>query len=267
MEPNSKRRRFRLSIARPLQPIDTINRVIAVMFRYKNPVTYRDISSACNMHPVTVSQALSAAHDTGLTELAGKKGLYVLSKDGEDYARYLTAGKAREAREILRRSLRRNPRWTEIIKFLTATRGQSRDPLDLVLEIERITGKHWASMTRYRLRDSLVSILESAEMVIKEGTKIIAVKEEQIEQEEETEEGAKDMFKKPAFIPAPSPFRPEDTFWMLRGDDFNFEIRRSPESLEFAKKQFADWVEYLEKNLGKEKPETRQSGGVPNQEQ
>jgi hypothetical protein len=266
----STKRRATMEIARPFQPMDIINQVVTVLYRYSTPVMYKDISAACKMHPVTVSQGLSAARDVGLTDLSGKKGLYILTKEGEEYAMLLTAGKGREAKDVLRNLLKRNPLWTEIVRFLAATRGQSRDPLDLVLEIERITGKHWSGMTRSRLRDSLVSILESADMVIREGSKIISVAEGQIKREKEEAEAKQvvtvdDRVLETRSALSPSSSKMEQDFAILRGDDFTFEVRRDLDALEFAKKQFADWIEYIKDKLNKEKQEARHSGGVPNQ--
>jgi len=250
-----KTSRARIKIARPLQRIDSINKVVKVMYGYKTSVIYKDIATACDMHPVNVSQALSAARDVGLTELAGKKGLYNLSQEGKEYARLLTAGKERDARTLLRRLIKQNPLWIEIGKFLDATRGQPRDPLDLVLEIERKAGKQWSPSTRAGLRDSLVSILDFAEVVVQEGSKIISVGEKQIEHEDETDS---------QLTPEPHEAA-EKEFAMLKGDDFTFEVRKDLETLEFAESQFAAWVNYLKKTLLKENHEARQSSGVPNQ--
>jgi hypothetical protein len=259
--------RIRLKVARPYMAIEAINKVVTVLYRYKTSATYKDISSACGMHPVMVSQALAAARDVGLVESAGRKGLYILTAEGVEYARFISAGKATEAKNILRIILKKNPLWAEIIRFLSATRGQSRDPLDLVLEIERITGKRYAGLTRSRLRDSLVSILEAAEMVIKEGSKIIPVDESQIERSEIVEGESPEMkeflakvkeaaSKKPS-IPPPEPSTVQQDFAILRGDDFTFEVRKDLDALEFVKKQFADWIEYVRVKLEKEKQDAR----------
>jgi hypothetical protein len=246
------RKRFRLSIACPLQSINVINRVVKVLYNYKRAASYKDIATACNIHPINVSQALSAAHDMGLTELAAK-GLHALSEDGIEYVRLLSSGKERDASTLLRMALKKNPHWNETMTFLSATTGQSRDPLDLVLEIERKSGKQWKPAMRGRVRDSMVSILEFAELVFKEGSKItpIAPKERpELEEESQLEI---------------SPPKAERDFAMLRGDDFTFEIRRDLNAIEFAEKQFADWVTYLKKKLVPEEETARQSGGVPNQ--
>jgi len=101
---------------------------------------------------------------------------YVLTKDGEEYARLMTAGKEGDARLFLRKVIESNPLWADIIFFLKATRGP-RDPLDLVLDIERKLGKKWAPGMRNRLRASYVSILSHVGLIQKEGSKIISLAE------------------------------------------------------------------------------------------
>ncbi|MDH5449022.1 MAG: hypothetical protein OEY24_03435 [Candidatus Bathyarchaeota archaeon] len=248
----------RMKIARPLQNLDAVNKVVRVMYGYKTAVMYKDIASACGMHPVNVSQALSAAHDIGLTESAGRKGLYNLTSEGKDYARLLTAGKENEAKNLLKHIIRQNPLWVEIIRFLDATRGQPRDPLDLVLEIERKVGKQWSTSTRGAIRESLVSILEYAQMIVKEGPQIISVGEEQIETESEAEQRTEPL------TPQVDTYLDSD-FEFLKSSDFTFEVRKDAKAVEFAQTQFAAWITYLKKKLAEEKQDARQSGGVPNQ--
>lgn len=267
---NTPKKRTILRVARPLQSIEVINKVVAVLYRYRAPVMYKDIAVACKIHPINVSQGLSAARDVGLTELAGKRGLYTLTKDGERYAMLLTAGKDSEAKNVLRNTIRKNPLWAEILRFLDATRGQSRDPIDLVLEVERITGKHWSNVTRQSLRDNLVSILEYAEMIIKEGSKIIPVDKKLIITEEAQGEDTAEVEESLSIAQETSALRKskfdvEQNFAVLRGDDFTFEVRKDLDSIEFAKKQFSDWIEYVSKKVEKEQQDARQSGGVPNQ--
>lgn len=253
----SERPSIKVVIARPLQNMHIINKVIRIMFGYRGSIMYKDISAACNMHPVNVSQALSGARDVGLVELAGKKGLYRLTKAGMEYARFLTAGKDREAKDLIRFLLNKNPLWAEIIRFLNVTRGQSRDILDLVLEIERKSGKQWGAAMRKRIGDSISSILEYAGMVTKEGSSIISVVEWDIGREDETE-----------LPPELQRLRSEDKeFSILEGDDFTFEVRNDLDAIGFAENQFVAWIRYLKKKLKGDKQEARQSGGVPNQQQ
>jgi hypothetical protein len=256
----------RSTVPTPLQSISAINKVVIALYSYKKPVMYKDISNAVGMHPVNVSQALSSSRDIGLTELSGKKGLYSLTNEGREYTRLLTAGKESEARKILRELLRTNPLWVDVIAFLDATRGQSRDPVDLALEIERRSGKQWKHIMRNRVRDSLVSILDFSEMIVKEGSKIIAVEGKQTIHFGETDIVVPERFTlKPSSIPSPTPPPSDDGFASLRGDDFTFEVRKDLDVIEFAKRQFSVWIEYVEKNLKQKKQENRQSDGVPNQ--
>ena len=242
-----------IKIARPTQTIQVINKVVSVLYNYKRPVLYKDIATACGMHPVNVSQALSAAYDIGLTQLAGKKGLHALTNDGREYVLFLSSGKENDAKRMLGKLLEKNPLWSEILTFLNATRGQSRNASDLVLEIERKAGKHWKPSMRSRLRDSLISILEFANFVMRDGSSIVPIPPVKIPKPDE------------AYVPTAAEVRPD--FLRLAGDDFTFEVRNDPDSLEFAESQFRAWIDHLKKKQAKENESARQSGGVPNQQQ
>ena len=234
------------AIATPIQSIDVINNLVSVLFTYKRSVMYKDIATVVKLHPATVSQGLSASRDLGLTKLAGKKGLYVLTKEGEEYARLITAGKEGDAELFLRKVIENNPLWIDIIFFLKATRGQARDPLDLVLDIERKLGKKWAQGMRNRLRASYVSILSYVGLIQKEGNKIISMAEATPEEP---------LTKPSHIIPsAKHPSLSSKEFARLQTEDFSFEVRRDIEVLNFAKEQFLAWIEYLRKKLAEKSP-------------
>lgn len=231
----------RVQIATPNRGIEVINKVISVLFSYKRPAMYKDVAIASNLHPMTVSQALSASRDIGLTTSGGKKGLYVLTKHGQEYARFLTVGKEKEAKLILRELLQRQPRWKEIMVFLNAIRGEARDPLDLVIDIERKLNKSWSQSARSRYRDCLVSILTYAGLIEIQGGKMFSLLgEEAPEEEEVTPEAA-----------VPTEMPPFD-FALLQTDDFRFEIRKDSAVLAFAKSQFLAWIDYLQKRIAEE---------------
>lgn len=237
-------------IATPIQSIEAINKVVGVLFNYNRSVMYKDVAIASNLHPMVASQALSTARDIGLTELSGKRGLYVLTKRGIEYARLLTAGKQEEAKPILRQIIKNNPKWTEIMLFLKATRGQARDPLDLVLDIESKLGKKWSQSMRLRISDCLVSILNFAGLIQKEGGKIFSLVE--------TEATSTEIVT-PDTVESTEPvtISKEEEFEKLETNDFRFEIRRDLKVLDFAKNQFSAWVEYLKQKLSEVKIEGR----------
>lgn len=236
------------AIATPIQSIDVINNLVSVLFTYKRSVMYKDISAIAKLHPANVSQGLSASRDLGLTKLAGKKGLYVLTKDGEEYARLITASKEDEAKSFLRKIIEHSPLWAEILLFLKATRGQARDPLDLVLDIERKLGKKWSSGMRNRLRASYVSILSYVGLIQKEGDKIISIAEAEPEEQQ--------IPPTPSLGPAKHRQIISEEFAILQTDDFKFEIRKDIEVLSFAKEQFLAWTEYLKKKLIETQPKS-----------
>jgi len=225
-------------IATPNQSIDSINKVVSVLFTYMRPAMYKDVAIATNLHRATASQALSASRDIGLTTSGGKKGLYVLTEFGKEYARLLTAEKENEAKLYLRQLLQSQAAYKEILMFLRAIRGEARDPMDLIIDIERKLNKSWSQSARNRYRDCLVSILAYAGLVQKEGDKIFSVTGGEAPFEEATPE-----------IAAPT----YEEFELLQTNDFRFEIKKEVEVLSFAKSQFLAWIEYLEKKMTKEK--------------
>ena len=231
-----------VQIATPNQRIDVINKVVTVLFNYKRPAMYKDVAIAANLHPSSVSQALSASRDMGLTTSGGKKGLYVLTDRGREYARFQTVRREKEAKLILRELLQVQPRWKEIMVFLKAIRGEARDPLDLVIDIERKLGRSWSQSGRISYRECLVSILGYADLVEVRGGKIFSLLgEEAPEEEEVTPE-----------VGVPTGMPPSD-FALLQTDDFRFEVRKDSDVLDFAKSQFIAWMDYLKQRLVEEK--------------
>ena len=224
--------------------IEPVNKVVAVLFNYKRPATYKDIAAAAAMHPGNVSKALSSSRDLGLSQLAGKKGLYVLTKPGQEYARLLTAGKVDDASQVLRQVIQSSQTWAEVVSFLNATRGEARNPMDLVLDVERKNEKQWSSRMRETVRDSYVSALAFAGLVEKEGRNIISrIGGQDVRQIKVEEQGqghdeiqVRQMVEKPQFF-------------QLKSDDFAFEVRKDAASLEFAEAQFNFWIKQVKKKL------------------
>ena len=89
------------NIATPLVTIGTINTVLVVLFRIDKPAKYSEINTMADLSPVNTSKALSAARDMTLTEYAGKRGTYVLTSKGKEYARLISADKENEAKKVL----------------------------------------------------------------------------------------------------------------------------------------------------------------------
>ena len=137
--------------------------------------TYKDITEAAGYHPTTVSLALSTARDIGLTQSAGRKGLYNFTDAGVDYCRNLQAKRLPEAKAILKNLILTNPLWNDVIGFLKANQNEGRDPLDLTMKIEKRLGKTWSGAMQKTVVDSLVSVLEFAELVRVEAGKIVSL--------------------------------------------------------------------------------------------
>ena len=230
-----------VQIATPNARIDVINKVVTVLFNYRRPAMYKELAIASNLHPSSVSQALSASRDMGLTTSGGKKGLYVLTDRGKEYARFQTVGREKEAKLILRELLQEQPRWKEIMVFLKVIRGEARDPLDLVIDIERKLNRSWSPSGRSNYRECLVSILAYAGLIEVQGGKIFSLLGEEEEPEEEVS---------PAVVALPTEI-PSD-FALLQTDDFRFEVRKDVNAVDFAKSQFLAWIDYLKQRLADE---------------
>ncbi|RLI47315.1 hypothetical protein DRO69_00925 [Candidatus Bathyarchaeota archaeon] len=240
-------------IATPSVGIDGINHAVRALRAYKEPATYKDLAKGANLHPVYMSQSLSAARDVGLTESAGKRGLYKLTSDGEEYARFLSYGQESECKELLKRIILNNPLWSEIIRFLRMSKGEARDPLLLVGDIEGKLGKRWSPSMRSGYASAYTSILEFAGLIRVEGGNMVS----ELELEEKPEKG-----EKPAgLVPesrAPLPTTLEEYTEFSIADSFKVLIRKDIESLEFFEDQikeksiFSPWIAYEKKKLEKE---------------
>lgn len=187
-------------IARPVCGIDSINQAVRALYGYKKPALYKDLATAANLHPVYLSQALSSARDVGLTEHAGKRGVHKLTSAGEEFGLLVSVGKEAEAREVLKRVILANPTWSEIITFLRLNKGEPRDPLDIVTDVERKLSKRWSSTMRGKLAKAYTSILEYAGIARTDKDRIIpliGVEEGETERTEETMLTEESMGTKP----------------------------------------------------------------------
>lgn len=158
-------KKITVSIATPTVGMDAIHSAVRALYAYKRPATYKDLATAVNMSETYLSSALSAARDAGLATLAGKRGLYKLTPEGEDYSRLLSYGKDSECREILKELVLESPLWSEIVTFLKVSGKQERNASDLVLDIERKLGKKWSERMRDRVATAYSSILEHAGII------------------------------------------------------------------------------------------------------
>jgi hypothetical protein len=151
-----------------------MNLSLRALWNYKSSATYKDLATPAGLHPTVVSQALSSARDVGLTEYAGKRGLYTFTPQGKEYTRALTGGAESEAKDRLRQIILTNPRWVGIVAFLRTNVGVPRPNVDLVLDVERRLSKQWSSGMRTNVAQSLVSILEFAGLAMVESGRIIS---------------------------------------------------------------------------------------------
>lgn len=249
-----KKYRKTTKIATPSVGIDGVNHAIRALRAYKESATYKDLAKGAGLHPVYMSQSLSASRDLGLTEYAGKRGLYKFTSDGEEYARFLSYGQESDCRKLLKKVILENPLWSEITRFLRMSGGQERDPLLLVGDIEGKLGKQWSPSMRNGYANAYISILEFAGLLRVEAGNIIS----QLPREPEEKPGIDEepLPSKPSPM-KPFPIAPEGFAEFSISDSFKVMVRKDKDSLEFFENQikegsiFALWIEHEKKKLTK----------------
>lgn len=240
----SKKYKKTTKIATPSVGIDGVNHAVRALRAYKEPATYKDLAKGAGLHPVYMSQSLSASRDLGLTQYAGKRGLYKFTSDGEEYARFLSYGQESDCKALLKKVILDDPPWSEIIRFLRMSEGQERDPLLLVGDIEGKLGKQWSPSMRNGYANAYTSILEFAGLIRVEGGKIVSKLPS--EPEEKPERGK---------IPPPPP--PEEYLEFSIADSFRVVVRKDIDSLGFFEDQvkessiFTPWIKHEKKKLQK----------------
>lgn len=154
--------------------IEGINQAVRALYAYKVPATYKDLAQGAGLHPVYMSQSLSASRDIGLATSAGKRGLYKLTELGTKYALYLSYGENDKAKNLLGDALQKLPNWSEIIKFLRMSYRQERTALSLVADVEGKLGKHWTDSLRNTYASSYTSVLKFAGLLENSGNNIVS---------------------------------------------------------------------------------------------
>lgn len=242
------------SAATPIYGMETINRVLRALYNYKKPATYKELASHSGLHTITTSQALSSSRDVGLSRLAGKRGLYDLSPEGIDYARFLTAGKEEDARRVLRQVILSNPLWTEVVSFLRTNLNTARDPTDIVIGLERKLGKQWSQAMRAKVADSYASILSYAGLARIESGNIVSLLTQNMDSSEQLIVVDQARVRDVSIFPSNSlnasdqrgvidrtdASRPD--FAEFKDENVMIRVRKDVQSISFAK-SFLDFVE------------------------
>lgn len=244
-------------IAVPTVGIDGINHAIRSLFAYKNDATYKDLAKAADLHPVYMSRSLSASKDVGLTMSAGRRGLYKLTPEGEEYGRLLSYSKESECRQLLNKAILENPLWSEITRFLRVGAGHENDPLSMIAHVEGKLGKRWSPAMRQSLAIAYTSILEYARLItFKEGKMISQVKPEKeigVPSEKvvgETEEKPIEESMISAIPAGYVEFKLPDSFILY--------VRRDLDAIEFFEEQVKEesiltpWIGFIRSKLKKE---------------
>jgi len=243
--------------------IDGINQAVRALYSYKDSATYKDLAKGANLHPVYMSQCLSASRDVGLTELAGKRGLYRLTKEGEEYARYLSYGEEDKARAVLKSILLKHPSWSEIMKFLRMGYRQERSALSLVADVEGKLGKHWTQSARNTYANTYVSVLRSADLVDVSGENIVSTVSELGEAELTKAFPSTEIeVRRPEVGP---PVSVEYCEFSIP-DSFKVFVRRTVEALSFFEGQvkeasiFVPWIQHERNKINADSKKLTQAG-------
>jgi len=246
-----------VKIAKPVVGIDGVNTAVRTLFVYKKSTFYKELAIAANVNEIYMSQALSASREVGLTELAGKRGVYRLTPQGEEYARFLSFGKDVESRELLREILLNNPQWSEIMTFLKVNQGIPRDPLDIVLDVERKLGKRWSPSMRSKIASVYSSILSYAYLIEIEKGKMLSQIGLEKKAEKEEEEVPKTLDR--IAIDKPSEVVPMEGFVEFRlPDSFIIYVRKDISALDFfeaqikEKSMLAPWIKFVKSKMEEE---------------
>jgi len=201
---------------------------VRALYIHKKEASYKDLAGPTGLYPAIASQALSASRDLGLTKSAGKKGSYLLTPRGVEYARYLTENRTEECKVLLKRIIIENPIWTGVISYLKTSEGTQRNPIDLVMStVEAKLGKQWSTDMRKQVSDSIVSILEYAGIVKRESGKIQSLVGPTSDPSSATVIAS--AFK-PTSIPdlGAAPSKEVPGFYEIAGDGFYIKIRKDP---------------------------------------
>ena len=245
-------------IARLVVPIEGVNQAVRALWAYNKPAIYKDLAGAANLHPTYMSQSLSASRDVGLSKTVGKKGFYELTDKGLEYARLLTAGKESECRGLLKEIILENPLWREIITFLKMNENKERDPLNLVIEVEKKLGKRWSSSMRGRYAKTYSSILGYAGLVeVTQGRIISKIGLEGISEVKELEELPVQI---PSVVSAPAEFAE-----FRVPDSFILYVRKDLAAIEFMENQLRDnsliiqWLQFVKSQVISEAQKKKES--------
>jgi hypothetical protein len=210
MSGEKQTRKVTTKIATPIVGMDAINNAVRALYLYRKPAMYKDLATAANTSEVYLSSALSASRDVGLTTSAGKRGLYKLTLEGDDYATLLSYGKDSECKETLRKLITESPLWSEIVTFLEVSSGQERNVSDLVLDIQRKLGKKWSERMRERIASAYSSILDYAGLVQVDGGRITSRIAPKREAQTVTLVEEEPVAETPKGVPSPSTPKPDD---------------------------------------------------------
>lgn len=157
-------------IATPIQTIGTIKRVIESLYSYGKPAKRKEFTVHVGMDHSEVGKTLTDAKSLSLVTDGEKRGEYILTKKGRDFAILLGHGKEIESQRLLSKLILDSSEWEEVISFLRTKQESPFDISDLVLHVERIHDRVWSAGRRKKAERSYRTILSFADLVsIKDG--------------------------------------------------------------------------------------------------
>ncbi len=186
-------------IATPIQTIGTIKRVIESLYSYGKPAKGKEFTVHVGMDHSEVGKTLTDAKSLSLMADGEKRGEYILTKEGRDFAILLGHGKEIECQRLLSQLILDSSEWEEVISFLETKHESSFDISDLVLHIERKHDRVWSTGRRKKAERAYRTILSFADLVsIKDGLLTPKLVRDSPKHSVHVDYEEKDVSKKPA---------------------------------------------------------------------
>ena len=243
----------RVSIAVPHVSFESVRKVVGALFAYKKPGSAIEIKGIAGLNMTNTSKALSIAQGLGLAK-AVSRGVYGLTREGRELSRQLGFKKEEAAKKLLKQAILKSKEWDEIVTFLRANVGKTRETMDLVMHVESRLDKQWKSSVRLLLARNYRSYLSFANLIDSEGNKIVSklsLDEDSeisttVGQPPERKDGPEDKH----------PLQPDSEYATYSLPDlFTLHVKPTRQALDYLKKQLkedsslAGWVDAVISSL------------------
>lgn len=162
-----------LSIAVPHVSFESVKKTIIGLYAFKKPGTAKKIKGLSGINQTNTSKALSIAQGLNLVQSTKTRGEYDLTENGRKFGRLLSFEREKDASKFLREVIMNSSDWDEIVAFLRASIGSTRDYLDLVFHVESRLDKNWTPRMRKYLASNYKSFLAFAGFIDSEEEKLV----------------------------------------------------------------------------------------------